>query len=47
MVILSATGCFGGQGNVFSLEVGQCFDDPDVAAARHSDGPMRGTGTGT
>jgi hypothetical protein len=33
MVILSATGCFGGQGNVFSLEVGQCFDDPDVVAA--------------
>lgn len=33
MVILSATGCFGGKGNVFSLKVGQCFDDPDVVAA--------------
>lgn len=25
-----ATGCFGDQGNVFSLRAGQCFDDPEV-----------------
>ena len=37
MVLLSATGCFGGQGNVFSLRVGQCFDDPNVAAAEITD----------
>ena len=37
IVVCLATGCFGGQGNVFSLEVGQCFDDPSVEADEITD----------
>jgi hypothetical protein len=32
-----ATGCFSDQGNVFSLRVGQCFDDPDLEADEVTD----------
>ena len=37
VIALLAGGCFGGQGNVFSLEVGDCFDDPTDIGEQVSD----------
>lgn len=34
---LSVTGCFGGPGNVFSLDVGDCFDDPTPESSEVTD----------
>jgi hypothetical protein len=34
---LSVAGCFGGPGNVFSLDVGDCFDDPTPESSEVTD----------
>lgn len=40
LLAVTAAGCFGGPGNVFSLDVGDCFDDPDTDSAEITDVEM-------